>query len=109
MSNSWKHNPYYYPQERGLEIVAYIDFAGSYEFDMVVVWRKLDDNTLVWASDSGCSCPTPFKGYTDIASLEPLSNWDYFESTVHSMSRGQDKNAEGFLREVRSILLVNGG
>lgn len=56
----YENNPYYYPENCGLEIFKSIDTAGSYEFDMFVVWRKLDDNTLWWDTDSGCSCPSPF-------------------------------------------------
>lgn len=53
-------NPYYSPSKCGLEIFESIDTAGSYEFDMLVVWKKLDDNTLWYDTDSGCSCPSPF-------------------------------------------------
>jgi hypothetical protein len=54
-------NPYYSPQLCGLEIFEEIDTAGSYEFDMFVIWKKLDDNTLWYDTDSGCSCPVPFE------------------------------------------------
>jgi hypothetical protein len=104
MTNSWKHNPYYNPQECGLEIVAEIDFDDDYGFDKVVVWKTLKGK-FVWACDSGCSCPCPFEDYHDMASLEKLTNWKYFETTVNSMSRGKD--TEKFLREVQTIL--NGG
>lgn len=109
MYNSYELNPYYHPENRGLEIVAEIEFTGDYEFDKIVVWRKLSDNSLVWACDSGCSCPSPFEDYTDDASLERLSNWEYFEDTVKSRCdysySGADRDA--FLREVKSAL--NGG
>ena len=48
-------NLYYYPEKSGLEIFESVDTAGDYEFDMFVVWRKLDDNTLFYGTDSGCS------------------------------------------------------
>lgn len=53
-------NPYYYPEKCGLEIFESLDTAGSYEFCMIVVWKKLDDNSLWWDTDNGCSCPSPF-------------------------------------------------
>jgi hypothetical protein len=53
-------NPYYSPELCGLEIFESINTADSYEYDMFVIWRKLDDNTLYYDTDSGCSCPTPF-------------------------------------------------
>lgn len=56
----FSHNPYYNPEKCGLDIFETVDTGGSYEFDMLVIWRKLDDNTLWYATDAGCSCPTPF-------------------------------------------------
>ena len=56
----FNQNPYSSPHLCGLEIFKSIDTAGSYEFDMFVVWKKLDGNTLWWDTDSGCSCPCPF-------------------------------------------------
>jgi hypothetical protein len=56
----FNENPYYNPEKCGLEIFEYIDTADSYEFDIFCIWKKLDDNTLYWDSDSGCSCPSPF-------------------------------------------------
>lgn len=56
----FNHNPYYSPKECGLKIFESIDTAGSYEFDLFVIWIKLDDNTLWYDTDGGCSCPSPF-------------------------------------------------
>lgn len=53
-------NPYYSPESYGLEIFESIDTARSYEFALFVIWKKLDDDTLWWDTDSGCSCPSPF-------------------------------------------------
>lgn len=53
-------NPYYSPELCGLEIFESIDTAGSYEFDIFCIWKKLDTGDLYWDSDSGCSCPSPF-------------------------------------------------
>lgn len=61
-------NVYYDPEKFGLTPVAEVDIAGSYEFDMFVVWRR-QDGKLAWATDSGCSCPIPFEnvGIPDLA------------------------------------------
>ena len=48
-------NIYHSPEKFNLRIVAAIDFAGGYEFDMVVVWENLESKQLLWAQDSGCS------------------------------------------------------
>ncbi len=68
------------PENFGLSVIAEIDTAGAYEFDMVVLWR--DAEGVLWAAhDSGCSCPCPFENhvwptdYTEIRNprdLKPL-------------------------------------
>lgn len=68
-------NPYYNPEDCGLEIFHNIDTAGSYEFDLFVIWKKLDDNTLWYDSDSGCSCPSPFDDHGH--DLKPITIEDF--------------------------------
>lgn len=66
-------DPYYQPEKLGLEIVAEADRRGlSYEFNMVVVWRRLADGKLFWESDAGCSCNTPFDRFHSVDELQPL-------------------------------------
>lgn len=48
----------------GTEILVEYDWAGDYEFDMIVVWRQVETGELRAAHDSGCSCPNPFAGLT---------------------------------------------
>ena len=67
-TDGWERNPYYNPEKFGCEIVATVDVAGSYEFDMFVVVRTIEPiegirkGTYFWAADAGCSCPSPFHG-----------------------------------------------
>lgn len=56
-------NPYYSPEKCGLKIIDEIDNSGSYEYDKLVVWQKLDDKTIWYDTDSGCSCPSPFEDH----------------------------------------------
>lgn len=72
----FKENPYYYPEKCGLEIFDQIDTAGSYEFDMFVIWKKLDDDSLWWDTDSGCSCPSPFDDHGH--DLKPIDEENFF-------------------------------
>jgi hypothetical protein len=97
-------NIYYNPEAYGLTIVDSIDSGESYDFDMVAIWRDVDGN-LYWATDSGCSCPTPFESYTDVASLDRLTRggWKYFEATV----RGRysfNADDEKFLRDTEQLV-----
>lgn len=61
-------NIYYDPEKFGLEIVVDIDTGCGYEFDMFVVWHEKATGRLGFATDAGCSCPTPFEymGVDDI-------------------------------------------
>jgi hypothetical protein len=64
-------NPYYYPEKSGLEKVAELDFSsGIYEFDLTVVWTHGDEKKFYWASDSGCSCPSPFEDFHEFEQLQ---------------------------------------
>lgn len=53
-------NIYYDPQKFGLTPVGTVELGGGYEFDTYALWRNIE-GALVWAHDSGCSCPTPFE------------------------------------------------
>ena len=65
-------NVYTNPEYFGLEVISSIDDPeASYTFDMIVVWRRLEDRKLFWATDSGCSCPVPFEEYA-VSDLSPL-------------------------------------
>jgi len=66
-------NVYYNPEHFGLEIADEFHRPDLwYEFDMVVVFRRIEDGKLFWGADSGCSCPLPFERFTSIESLSPL-------------------------------------
>lgn len=77
-------NPYYSPESCGLEIIASVDTADSYEYDMLVVWKKLDDETLWWDADAGCSCPVPFDPSDNGHDLLPITkdNYNEFEKAL---------------------------
>lgn len=61
-------DPYYNPEKFGLEIFTEFDNGGSYEFDMFVVWKDANGN-YYWATDAGCSCPSPFETFDSIEDL----------------------------------------
>lgn len=63
-------DPYYSPDEFGLEIVGEIEWMDEpFEFDMTVVWRDPSTGQFYAADDSGCSCPSPFEGFHARADL----------------------------------------
>lgn len=61
---------YYQPETFGLQVVGEMEWSEPcYDFDMTVVWKD-GDGVYYWASDAGCSCPSPFQNYTSISALE---------------------------------------
>lgn len=64
-------NIYYNPEEFGLQTFGSLDEDCSYEFNMLVVWLQPVTGKLFWATDSGCSCPSPFET-ENLQSLNPL-------------------------------------
>lgn len=77
---------YYNPEKFGLTIIGEAnDLDASYSFDMFTVWRD-EAGQLYYASDEGCSCPSPFEDYTSL-----------------------DKLAKGTVPEVQAALMEWGG
>lgn len=79
-------DPYYQPEKFGLTKLHEIDDPGaSYSFDMIVLWRHDETGALYYAQDSGCSCPSPFEGFTSLGKLVSLTDdtWGEFEATVN--------------------------
>lgn len=52
-------NPYYHPEKLGLEMIVFDGDGLSYEYNTLCFWRA-SNGAVFTASDSGCSCPTPF-------------------------------------------------
>lgn len=102
----FKENPYYSPEKCGLEIFEEIDTAGSYEFDMFVIWRKLDDNTLWYDTDSGCSCPSPFSNGDHGHDLKPITEetWYNFSEALKNHSHITQEDINKIRMSVREYL-----
>lgn len=102
----FNENPYYSPEKCGLEIFESIDTAGSYEFDMFVVWKKLDDNTLWWDTDSGCSCPSPFDNGDHGHDLKPITEetWHGFKESLKNHYNITQSDINDITRKVKDCL-----
>lgn len=98
-------NPYYNPEDLGLVQVALIDHSdGNYCFDYRVVWKHTETGVLYTARDSGCSCPSPFESYNNLADLEVV-NFASLEAEVNSETANNgptERNA--FLQKVRDAV-----
>lgn len=57
------YNIYYSPEKFGLTTVGEIELSdGCYQFDTIVLFRNAAGD-LLYAHDSGCSCPCPFESH----------------------------------------------
>lgn len=96
---------YYDPAGAGLEIVAEI-YDGGYDWSAFVVFRKLDDGTLLWGTDSGCSCYGPFDSLDGPEDLNVLNKgtWNEF---AHALSEFNDYDMPQAELGVRKVKLMS--
>lgn len=76
-------NLYYSPEKSGLRPIGQLnDPDADYSFDMLVVWQH-EDGRVLYGSDSGCSCPSPFEDQTvDDLTEVTRSSWGAFQQSV---------------------------
>jgi hypothetical protein len=75
---------YYDPEDFGLTVVGEVEWSEpSYSFNRTVIWRD-NYGQLYWASDSGCSCPSPFEW---VDSLDQLERGGQFDAIVALQER----------------------
>ena len=100
----FKANPYYYPEKSGLTIVGYLqDPQASYSFTDVVIWQY--EGKLYGASDSGCSCPTPFEDFHSLSDLTPILTIDDARRLISEAHAEYNPDERmDLLRKVRDIL-----
>lgn len=90
----FEHNPYYSPDLCGLSILYEINTGESYEYDMLVIWKKNDDGTIWWDTDSGCSCPSPFDNADnghDLTQITSDTMWN-FEQALENHYRIEESD-----------------
>lgn len=72
------------PEKYGLTLVGSLDDPWAcYSFDDLCVWSH-EDGRVFWATDSGCSCPSPFEDFKSLDDLEEVTNdtWAEFQEAV---------------------------
>lgn len=95
--SDYEHNVYSHPENVGLELIGALDEPDlSYEYNTLIAVNHKESGRVFWASNSGCSCPTPFEDFyfngPDENNLEEvkLHNWSAFIASVKSWSLGYD-------------------
>lgn len=84
-------NMYYSPERFGLTTVGEFDLSEpDYSFDLFVVWHK--DGKLYWATDHGCSCPSPFEDLDtlDAPGLENGTKWDAMKAIDAALAQAAE-------------------
>jgi hypothetical protein len=80
------------PEKFGLKIIGNLSWDDdAYQFDMTTVWQDITTGELFYASDSGCSCPSPFEMLTsrDVLTppLKPLTLQGFIDYTGNRLGQ----------------------
>lgn len=104
-------NVYYDTKDCGLEQVDVLDEEGlSYEFNTFLIVQDIATGRVFYATDSGCSCPTPFEEYhfnsADDTNLTEITLGDSFTSFQREIEgfRGSQEEIEKAIDSVKAIL-----
>lgn len=79
--SSYDTNFYYHPDKSGLIPVGEIEWDHeSYQFNITCLWHHPETERFFMASDTGCSCPTPFEGFNTLEQLEHVVSLNNLKS-----------------------------
>lgn len=93
-------NPYYDPEKLELELLSFDEPNLRYEYNTLCFWAT-KDGQIYTASDSGCSCPTPFESFSGetqkdvLRQLERVGSLEQAENIFVSWNK--DWNGKTFL------------
>lgn len=100
---------YYSPENFAARIVGDVDMGSGYDFNMIAVFERLDDGTLFWGDDAGCSCFSPFEDAKHIEDLKRIDDPAAFALAARNWLRDQYRPAleardgvEKLIRKVRA-------
>jgi hypothetical protein len=100
---SYDDNVYYNPEKYGLEVVGEINWIDEcYEFDLSVVWKDAEGK-YYWASDSGCSCPSPFEDFNSLDDLNSGSKQDAI-NFLESAKEGNESAASAVFELISKLV-----
>lgn len=95
---------YYDPASAGLEIIGEAAEEPDWDFDMFIVWRRIADGALLYATDSGCSCPSPFED-TPLSDLVEIGTYDEFSIALNEWASTKSRVCTG-VTELRAAVAV---
>lgn len=95
---------YYDPTIAGLEVIGEAAEEPDWDFDMFMVWRRVADGALLYATDSGCSCPSPFEN-TSVNDLIEIGTYDEFSIALNEWVSTKSRSCTG-VTELRAAVAV---
>lgn len=88
----YEENFYYHPEKYGLTPVGEVSWDdAAYQFDFTVVYHRKEDGKFLYASDSGCSCPSPFEDH-ELSDLEEIESLGAFQTWLNGHSSRDDQS-----------------
>ncbi|WP_329168319.1 hypothetical protein OG709_29940 [Streptomyces sp. NBC_01267] len=91
------------PEKFGLTSVGELSADLYYEFSVLAVWQRAEDGVLFWATDSGCSCPSPFENHGSVNDLQRIDDVTAFVREVRSWATGEEIQRDDVERLVRKV------
>lgn len=81
-----------------------IDLAEpNWTFDLLRIYRRKSDGVYLWATDSGCSCPSPFED-TPIKEFAEANTVTALRSALEPVFDEADFHAADLRAELRKLL-----
>lgn len=101
----WERNPYSNPTACGLELLAAAEEDEPYQFNICALWRDIESGRYFMASDSGCSCPSPFEDVRTVSDLTEVTTRTAAQSFLVSGGMGYTAaTTAGLLRSIEENL-----
>jgi hypothetical protein len=79
-------NIYYGPEDNAAEVLGTVDTIGGYEFNMLGVFKRVEDGALFWDTDNGCSCVSPFDD-SDFSNMTRITDPSEFAKSARTWLR----------------------
>ena|SRR6266487_1360075 len=100
----YENNVYYNPDKCGLTLIAKVEEALSWEYDMVIAVRDNESDKLYVVHDSGCSCPTPFEDVSSFSDMTEIRSVADAQSFVNSYKSYDVADKLAFFRKIQEAL-----
>ncbi len=96
---TYEENVYYNPETFGLTTIGCWDLREpDWSFDLLLVLKETSTGKLFAATDSGCSCPSPFEDHVFPQDFTEVRGWQDVKALVDNHYGADDSFKEADLR-----------